>query len=79
MASEVERVALEFDNVSHVKVIAKPNPITGEHSEIILQPSNNLFDIAEFRKFLKSKLQSHMVPRKVIIENITVGHRFKKI
>ena len=51
MASEVERVALEFDNVSHVKVIAKPNPITGEHSEIILQPSNNLFDIAEFRKF----------------------------
>ena len=79
MASEVERVALEFDNVSHVKVIAKPNPITGEHSEIIVQPSNDMFDIAEFRKFLKSKLQSHMVPRKVIIENISVGHRFKKI
>jgi len=79
MASEVERVALEFENVSHVKVISKPNPITGEHSEIILQPTNDNFDLAKFRKFLKSKLQSHMVPRKVIIDNVSVGHRFKKI
>ena len=78
MASEVERVALEFEGINHVKVISKKNPITGEHVEIMVEPAAE-FNLEEFRIFLKSKLQRHMVPRKVNIEKISVGHRFKKI
>jgi len=28
--------------------------------------------------YLKSKLQPHMVPKRVIIEDVNIGHRFKK-
>lgn len=79
MASEVERVALEFPNVELVKAYAKPNPITGQHVEMSVQPKQN----AEIEKnllheHLKSRLQPHMVPKRVRIEIVAVGHRFKK-
>ena len=37
MASEVERVALQYENVELVKAEAKPNPITGQHVELTVQ------------------------------------------
>lgn len=79
MASEVERVALSFEGINHVKVSSKQNPITGEHVEISVEPTQEDFDLREFRAFLKNSLQPHMVPRKIIIEKISVGHRFKKV
>jgi long-chain acyl-CoA synthetase len=79
MASEVERVALEFPNVSLVKAIPKQNPITGQHVEIIVQPSNqSIFDKSGLMGFLKSRLQPHMVPKRIHIEDVEVGHRFKR-
>lgn len=79
MASEVERVALGFQNVAHVKVYPKQNPITGQHAEIMVQPiSPGLVDKGSLMSYLKSKLQPHMVPRRIVIENVDVGHRFKK-
>jgi acyl-CoA synthetase (AMP-forming)/AMP-acid ligase II len=79
MASEVERVALEFPFVSLVKAIPKTNPITGQHVELLVQPASadavNKLDLMEF---LKARLQAHMVPKRIRIESIAVGHRFKK-
>jgi acyl-CoA synthetase (AMP-forming)/AMP-acid ligase II len=78
MASEVERVALEFPHVSLVKAYAKRNPITGEHVELKVQPTkDNLIDKNALAVYLKSKLQPHMVPKRILIEDLNVGHRFK--
>lgn len=79
MASEVERVALEFPNVALVSAYSKQNPITGQHVELKVQPTaEGLVDKDAIMSYLKSKLQPHMVPKRVIVENITVGHRFKR-
>ena len=79
MASEVERVALLFQDVSLVKVYGKNNPITGQHAEIIVQPKAlENFDKVEFKKHLAEHLQSHMVPRKIMVEDVEVGHRHKR-
>ncbi len=80
MASEVERVALDFPNVSLVSAYAKRNPITGEHVELKVQPTKeNLIDKDALSVYLKSRLQPHMVPKRIIIEDVSVGHRFKKV
>lgn len=80
MASEVERVALEFANVSLVKAYPRQNPITGQHVELIVQEAKEtLVDKDDLMMYLKSKLQSHMVPKRIRIENVSVGHRFKKM
>jgi len=79
MASEVERVALQFPNVSLVKATAKPNPITGQHVELLVQPtSEDGIDKVALLEFLKDRLQSHMVPKRIRFLTISVGHRFKK-
>ena len=80
MASEVERVALEFPNVSLVKATPKPNPITGQHVELHVQPTaEDSVDKEALLAFLKDKLQPHMVPKRLQIQSVCVGHRFKKI
>lgn len=79
MASEVERVALTFPNVSLVKATPKQNPITGQHVELLVQPtSEDGIDKESFAVFLKEKLQPHMVPKRIRIESVAVGHRFKR-
>lgn len=79
MASEVERVALMHDGVSLVKVYGKDNPITGQHAEIIVQPKKmDGFDKISLKKHLTENLQRHMVPRKIIVEMVKVGHRHKR-
>lgn len=79
MASEVERVALLYQDVSLVKAYGKDNPITGQHAEIIVQPKDmEQFDKKDFKNHLSQHLQSHMVPRKIIVEKVEVGHRHKR-
>jgi acyl-CoA synthetase (AMP-forming)/AMP-acid ligase II len=79
MASEVERVTLEFPNVSLVKATPKPNPITGQHVELLVQPtSQDGIDKGALMVFLKERLQPHMVPKRIRVESVAVGHRFKK-
>lgn len=79
MASEVERVALEFAGVKFVKVFSKQNPITGEHAEMDIQLTDEQFDLKAYKNFLNNNLQSHMVPRRIHIKNLSIGHRFKKL
>jgi long-chain acyl-CoA synthetase len=79
MASEVEKVALKYENVSLVKAYCKDNPITGQHVEIIVQPIELAnFDKREFIQYLKANLQPHMTPKKVLTENVPLGHRYKR-
>lgn len=79
MASEVERVALLWNGVSLVKVHGRNNPITGQHAEIIVQPSNpESFNKFDFKKYLADHLQSHMIPRKIKVKQVEVGHRHKR-
>lgn len=79
MASEVERIALNFPNVSLVKATPKQNPITGQHVELLVQPTKEgAVDKDLLMAFLKEKLQPHMVPKRIRIESVSVGHRFKK-
>lgn len=79
MASEVERVALMYPNISLVKAIPKHNPITGQHVELLVQPSSEgVIDKNALISFLKERLQPHMVPKRIRLESVVVGHRFKK-
>ena len=79
MASEVERIALTFPNVSLVKATSKQNPITGQHVEISVQPTmGGGVDKDLLMVFLKEKLQPHMVPKRIRIESVIIGHRFKR-
>lgn len=80
VASEVERVALSYPNVSFAKAFPKQNPITGQHVELIVQPQKKeLIDKNLLKAFLNEHLQPHMTPKRIHIEDIKIGHRFKKI
>jgi long-chain acyl-CoA synthetase len=80
MASEVERIALQFPDVLLAKATAKPNPITGQHVELLVQAtSGRVVDKVALLDFFKDKLQPHMVPKRIRIENVAIGHRFKKV
>ena len=80
MASEVERVALQFPKVSLVKATPISNPISGQHVELLVQATTDgAVDKVAFLNFLKDRLQPHMVPKRIRVEHVAVGHRFKKI
>jgi long-chain acyl-CoA synthetase len=79
MASDVERIALTYPNVALVKATAKQNPITGQHVELQVQPTTEEgVDKIALIAFLKEKLQPHMVPKRIQINSVAIGHRFKK-
>jgi long-chain acyl-CoA synthetase len=79
MASEVERVALDFPNVSLVVATPNQNPITGQHVELSVQPSKDgVVDKDLLMLFLKEKLPPHMVPKRIRVQAVNIGHRFKK-
>ena len=79
MASEVERVALQYENVELVKAEAKTNPITGQHVELTVQSGkNNEVDKTGLKTFLAEQLPKHMMPKRIKVESVSVGHRFKR-
>jgi len=78
MASEIERVILKFPDVIRVKVLARTNPITGQHVEVIVQSMNkNVSYKSELIDFLRLEFQPHMMPKRVILAELPVSHRFK--
>jgi acyl-CoA synthetase (AMP-forming)/AMP-acid ligase II len=79
MASEVERVALQFEGVELTKAEGKPNPITGEHVELTVQPVPNYdVDKTQLKVFLNEILPKHMLPKRIKISSVAVGHRYKR-
>jgi long-chain acyl-CoA synthetase len=79
MASEVERVALQFEGVGLAKVEGKVNPITGQHVELTVQPSpNNNIDKTNLKAFLSAHLPNHMLPKRLKVSSVSINHRFKR-
>ena len=79
MASEVERVALQFNHVELAKAEAKPNPITGQHVELTVQSAAHYeVDKAGLKTFLSEQLPNHMMPKRIRVASVSVGHRFKR-
>lgn len=79
MASEIERVALQFEGVELVKAVGKSNPITGEHVELTVQPTlDNDIDKDNLKAYLSSQLPNHMLPKRIKISSVSVGHRYKR-
>jgi hypothetical protein len=70
--------ALE-DDIELVKAEGKPNPITGQHVELTVQSSANQdIDKAGLKLFLSKKLPNHMMPKRLKLTSVSVGHRFKR-
>ena len=79
MASEVERVALQFEDVELAKAEGKSNPITGEHVELTVQSTlHNDIDKDNFKAYLSSQLPNHMLPKRIKFSSVSVGHRYKR-
>jgi len=79
MASEVERAALQYEHVELAKAEAKSNPITGQHVELTIQSaSNGEVDKVGLKTFLATQLPNHMMPKRIRVASVSVGHRFKK-
>jgi acyl-CoA synthetase (AMP-forming)/AMP-acid ligase II len=79
MASEVEQIALSFPNVSLVKVLIRSNPITGQHIELLVQPTTEeSVNKNLLMAFLRERLQPYMVPKRIRIQVVNVSHRFKR-
>ena len=79
MASEVERAALKYEGVQFVKAQGKSNPFTGQHVEITVQAKVNYeLDKKKIKSYLASMLPRHMQPQRVMLDNISVNHRFKR-
>ena len=80
MPSEVENVALAFPEVALAKAVGRPNPFTGEHVELVVQETGiGRVNLDGLKDHLRGSLQSHMVPKRVTVGDISVGHRFKKL
>ena len=80
MASEVERVALQFEGVELAKAEGKPNPITGQHVELTVQsaPSYDV-DKGQLKAFLSDVLPNYMLPKRLKVSSVVVSHRFKRL
>mgnify|MGYP001197511834 CR=1 FL=1 len=79
MASEVEKEVLSIKGVKFANVFVKPNPITGQHTELIVEGAKNYnLKKEQIKKYLSEKLPKHMVPSRVSIRKIDYNHRFKK-
>mgnify|MGYP001281866610 CR=1 FL=1 len=71
MASEVEREILSFEGVKFASVIGKDNPITGQHTELIVEKAEGFnLDKKHLKKFLTKRLPKHMIPSRIQIKKI---------
>lgn len=79
LPGEVERVALLHPDVLRAKVIGVPNPITGQHIEVTVEPREGAtLDRRAMMSHFRAHLQKQLSPHKVTIGPVEVSHRFKK-
>ena len=79
LPGEVERVALLHPDVLRAKVIGVPNPITGQHIEVVVEPREGAqLDRRAMMTHFRSHLVKQLSPHRVTIDKVEVSHRFKK-
>jgi long-chain acyl-CoA synthetase len=80
LPEEIERAALLHPAVLHAKAYGAPNPITGQHVELICEPRPGAaLDRATIRAHMRASIAETFVPHRIKIEPVSVGHRFKKL
>ncbi len=80
LPKEVERAVLLHPDVMFAKAVGMPNPITGEHIELSCQLREGaVLKKTALRRFLKDHLLEQFVPHKIVIEDLNISHRFKKL
>ena len=80
MPSEIEREAMRYKGIEFAKAEGKLNPITGQHVELTVQLTKNTkIDKSKLKKFLSDVLPNHMLPQRIKISSVVIGHRFKII
>ena len=79
MASEVERATLQFNGVEFARAEGKNNPITGQHVELTVQlASKSNINKISLKAYLSKILPKHMLPKRIRVSSIPIGHRFKR-
>jgi long-chain acyl-CoA synthetase len=79
LPGEVERVALLHPDVLRAKVTGVPNPITGQHIEVTVEPREGaMLDRRVMMAHFRSHLQKQLSPARVTIGSVAVSHRFKQ-
>jgi long-chain acyl-CoA synthetase len=80
LLSEVELIAYANKDIELAAVKSAANPITGQHVEITVQiRQNSGLTLENLREYFASNLPSHMRPRRIFLDNVSVGHRHKKL
>lgn len=79
LPGEVERVALLHPDVLRAKVVGVPNPITGQHIEVTVQPKEGAsLDRRAMMSHFRAHLVKQLAPHKVTIGEVALSHRFKQ-
>ncbi len=79
LPSEVERVALLYPGVLRAKAVGMPNPITGQHIEVTVEPGDGeVIDRRAMMQHFRAHLQKQLAPHRVIVGKVAVSHRFKQ-
>ena len=79
LPGEVERVALLFPGVLRAKAVGVPNPITGQHIELTVEPAEgSTLDRRAVMNHFREHLQKQLSPHRIIIGKVPVSHRFKQ-
>ena len=82
MPSEVERIALKNNEIKNAKAYGRNNPVTGQHVEIICEPTKNLKNYQQLMNVLKTdfkkELHENFVPLKIKFDKINYSYRYKK-
>jgi len=79
LPEEIERVALLNPDVLRAKAYGLPNPITGQHIEVICEPRPGAsLDRRSLMMHFRAHLQKQLSPHRVIIGDVPISHRFKQ-
>jgi acyl-CoA synthetase (AMP-forming)/AMP-acid ligase II len=79
LPSEIERVALLLPQVVRAKASGAPNPITGQHIEVVCEPAPGA---ALTRDDLRAHFRAHLAeqcrPHRIRVGEVPFSHRFKR-
>lgn len=64
-------------DIELVKVFANSDPITGQNVEAVIRlTANDQRNIKTVKEKLSKVLPAHMIPRRIKISEIKIGHRY---
>jgi amino acid adenylation domain-containing protein len=63
--SEIEEVVHHFPGVLHAVAFGAPDPIAGQVVELAIQANDDGVDVAELRRFCRSRLAGYLSPRQI--------------